>query len=155
MSGIGDLDKVYPDAQFVMTHRDVAKVIPSVSSLLAILSSVVSKDDPHYFGAFSAHLWETSLRRTIEFRDAGNEHRFHDLGFREVQSDPIGSVRKLYGSLGEELSPEAEERMTSGGQEPREQGGHRYTAEQFGLDADELRARFAFYGERFDIPEEG
>jgi hypothetical protein len=155
MSGIYDLDKVYPDAQFVMTHRDVTKVIPSVSSLLATVSSLVGQDDPHYFGGFAAQLWETALRRTVAFRDDGREHRFHDLGFREVQDDPIGSVRKLYASLGEQLSPQAEDRMTKWwAGNSRVQGGHRYTAEEFGLDAAELRSRFAFYTDRFDIPEE-
>jgi hypothetical protein len=155
MMSIEALDEVYPDAQFVMTHRDVASVIPSVADLHTTLS-VPNTDhpDPEYFGRFCAQMWATALARTIAFRDSGRERRFHDLGFREVQQDPVGSVRKLYASLGEELSPDTEERMaTWWADNPRDRyGRHTYHAEEFGLTAAGLRERFAFYTERFDVP---
>jgi len=155
MAGIDALDRVYPDAQFVMTHRDVASVIPSVASLLTAISSLVTEQpDQLYFGEYCASLWEVSLQRTIAFRDAGREARFHDLSFVEVQADPIGSVRKLYASLGEELTPETERLMTTWwADNPRDKhGSHVYRAEDFGLSIDELQTRFSFYNERFDIP---
>ena len=34
-------------------------------------------------------------------------------------------------------------------------GGHRYSAEDFGLDTDELARRFAYYRERFPIAQSG
>jgi hypothetical protein len=66
----------------------------------------------------------------------------------------VGSVRKLYASLGEELSPDTEERMaTWWADNPRDRyGRHTYHAEEFGLTAAGLRERFAFYTERFDVP---
>ena len=155
MQAIEALDKVYPDAQFVMTHRDVAKVIPSLADLHTALSSpYTNHPDPEYFGAFCLDTWAGALESTIAFRDAGREDRFHDLSFREVQDDPVGSVRKLYASLGETLSDEAEDRMAKWwADHPRDQHGrHTYTPEEFGLTADDLRARFAFYAERFDVP---
>jgi hypothetical protein len=33
-------------------------------------------------------------------------------------------------------------------------GAHRYGLSEMGLDAADLRERFAFYRERFDVPEE-
>ena len=158
MLAIEALDRVYPDARFVMTHRDVASVIPSVADLHTTLSAPnTNRADPEFFGAFCTDMWETGLRRTIAFRDAGRESRFHDLRFRDVQSDPIGAVRTLYASLGEELSPQTRTRMAKWWSDhPREQfGPHTYTPEQFGLSAAGLRERFAFYTDRFDVPLEG
>ena len=31
------LDRVYPDARFIMTHRDPAKVVPSYASLVSVI----------------------------------------------------------------------------------------------------------------------
>ena len=44
MASIKALDAVYPDARFVMTHRDIGQVIPSVCALKRALGSPVSGD---------------------------------------------------------------------------------------------------------------
>ncbi len=155
MYAIDALDRVYPDARFVMTHRDVASVIPSVASLQTTLSSrMTDRADPLYFGEHCADRWDTALRRGMAFRDADREDRFIDFGFREMQSDPIDSVRRLYAWLGEDYSAEAEASMKQWrADNPREkQGEHRYEPEDFGLSAEGLRARFSFYTDRFDVP---
>ncbi len=99
--------------------------------------------------------WDIGLRRFIAFRDRVGEDRFYDIAFDDLQEDPIGSVRGLYEWLGEDLTPTAVAAMESWwaeNQSEREQsGGHRYTPADFGLDADELSERFAYYGERFPI----
>ena len=47
MLSIDALDAVYPDARFVMTHRDVAKVLPSVCALYSTFIGVLSdRRDP-------------------------------------------------------------------------------------------------------------
>jgi len=47
MLAIEALDRVYPDARFVMTHRDVAAVLPSVAALMATLSGALThQPDP-------------------------------------------------------------------------------------------------------------
>ena len=42
MHSIDTLDRVYPDARFVMTHRDVGKVLPSVCTVFEALSNVLT-----------------------------------------------------------------------------------------------------------------
>jgi Sulfotransferase family len=156
MFSIDALDAVYPDSRFVITHRDVTKVIPSVASVeTAVVRMYTGKADPEYFGAHCEETWDIALRRFIAFRDRVGEDRFYDIAFDELQADPIGSVRGLYEWLGEEFTPAAKAAMESWwaqNQSEREQsGGHRYTAEDFGLDPDELAERFAYYAERFPI----
>ena len=45
MQHIDELNAVYPDALFVMTHRDITKVMPSVCALMSALSSPMT-DSP-------------------------------------------------------------------------------------------------------------
>ena len=97
MLSIDALNTVYPDARFVMTHRDIGKVLPSVCALYSSLSSILTERlDATALGAHSREVWSTALGRLIDFRDRGNEKRFHDLSFDEVQRDPIGEVTRLY-----------------------------------------------------------
>lgn len=151
---IDALDRVYPDAKFVITHRDVTKVIPSVASVsVAVVRMFTGNADPTYFGPHVADLWDVALRRFIAFRDRMGEARFHDIAFDDLQADPIGSVRGLYDWLGEELTPDTvaamEEWWATNDEERAQHEPHRYDPRDFGLDPDELTERFAYYGERF------
>jgi Sulfotransferase family len=154
--GIEALDVVYPDARFVTTHRDVTKVIPSVASVeTAVVRMMTGNADPVYLGRHCADTWDLCLRRFIAFRDRVGEDRFYDIAFDDLQADPIGTIGGLYEWLGEAFTPEtvdAMQRWWKNNEEEREQTGpHRYRAEDFGLDTEQLAERFAYYGERFPI----
>jgi hypothetical protein len=154
MHSIDALNAVYPDARFVMTHRDVGKVLPSVCAVFAALSDVLtSNPDPVAIGAHNAELWSYSLQRLIAFRDSGNESRFFDVSFAEVQRDPLAAVAKLYAELGDDLSVDARQRMQDWWAESSKErsGPHTYSAETFGLDPADIRKQFAFYYDRFDV----
>jgi Sulfotransferase family len=155
MLSIDALNAVYPDARFVMTHRDVGKVLPSVCALYSTLTSVLTtQPDPVAIGVHNSQVWRTALERLIDFRDRGNEHRFHDLSFDAVQRDPIGQVTLLYTELGEDLSDEARDRMQAWWTESsKERSPSRsYSPAEFGLDLASLADQFAFYYQRFDVP---
>ena len=157
MLSIDALNEVYPDARFVMTHRDVGKVLPSVCALYDTLTSVLSeRPDPVARGAHNCTIWRTALKRLIDFRDGGNEDRFHDLSFEAVQRDPIGQVVRLYGELGDDLSDEARHRMQEWWAESSKDrtGPGRYRPEAFGLDPAVIAEEFAFYHERFSVTDD-
>ena len=152
MLSIEALDAVYPDARFVMTHRDVGKVLPSVCALYNTLARVLADSlDPHAIGAHNVNTWRTGLERLIAFRDAGNEHRFVDLSFDDVQRDPIGQVEYLYAQLGDDLTEDARARMTAWWTKSSAErsGPGTYSMDEFGLDAHTLNEQFAFYNDRF------
>ena len=154
MLSIEALDAVYPDARFVMTHRDVGKVLPSVCALYSTFAGVLTdRLDPMAIGAHNCDVWRTALRRLIAFRDRGNEHRFVDLSFDAVQRDPIGQVTDLYDQLGDELTDTARHRMEAWWVESSKDrsGPGTYAADVFGLDAGTIATDFAFYYDRFDI----
>lgn len=142
------LDRVFPDARFVMTHRDPTDVMLSVADVYADIGGVFTDDlDIDYLGDVNVEHWTTGMERAVEFRDAGNDHRFFDIGFRAMFADPIGEVSRLYDWLGEPVSERFEVQMRSWWEhnsENREPSPKREPAE-FGLDLDEIRPRFADY----------
>jgi hypothetical protein len=155
MPFIADLDAVYPDARFVMTHRDIGNVLPSLCALKQALGGPLLEHlDLLALGRHETDLWSESLRRVIAFRDDGNADRFFDVSFAGVQQDPIGAMEVLYAEMGDELTDDTREHMAAwwaGSAADRRQGA-RPDPTVFGLDVAALRSAFAFYHERFDIP---
>lgn len=152
--GIDELNRVYPDARFVMTHRDIASVIPSAVDLVSSLSGPLTTEPERltsYMARHYAELWDTALHRLIRFRDAGAEHRFFDIGFRQMQAEPIAAIRALYEWLGETLSDEAKTRMAAwwAGNAEERHGVRQRDPAEFDVDPDQLRRRFRFYSDRF------
>jgi hypothetical protein len=120
----------------------------------ALSSVLTTKLDPVAIGTHNADLWSYSLRKLIAFRDGGNEERFFDVSFSEVQHDPMTAVAKLYSELGDDLSDDARRRMREWWAESSKErsGPHTYRAETFGLDPSQIREKFAFYTDRFGVP---
>jgi hypothetical protein len=151
---INAFNMVFPDARFVMTHRDVAAVVPSVADLYLELRQAFSNDvDLHAIGRETTEFCELAMRRMIAFRDAGNEQRVFDIHFASFQRNPTPSIEALYAFLGAELTPQAQAGMDSWRRsKPRElQTYTRTDPAAFGLDMRELRLRFQFYAARFGI----
>lgn len=152
MDSIDALLAVYPDARFVMTHRDIVQVIPSVVSLLDATSEFLRTGPlAADFAENQAAYWERSVRKTLAYRDAGNEDRFFDIGFAEMRPDPMPAIDRLYQWLGVELTDEVAARMLTWWEtSPADkQGAHEYHPEDYGIDLDDLRTQFAFYNDRF------
>ena len=152
MASIETLLEVYPDARFVMTHRDIAQVIPSVVSLLDATSEFLRAGPlAPDFAANQAAYWERALRNALAYRDAGNDDRFFDIGFAEMRPDPIPAMQRLYAWLDVELTDDVVASMRAWWESnPADKhGAHDYSPEQYGIDLDELREQFAFYNDRF------
>ena len=147
------LDAAFPDARYVMTHRDPTDVMVSVVDVFSEVSKLMSEaPDLHYLGRMNVEHWSVGMERTLAFRDAGNEARFYDMHFQAVQDDPIGEVRRLYAWLGESVSDAFEEGMERWWREnamTRTASVHPEPT-AFGLDLEQVRPRFARYVERME-----
>lgn len=155
MHAIRELDRIHPDARFVMTHRDIGEVIPSLAALMSALTGpLTDRLDPAAFGPHLADVWDEALHRLLTFRDAGNEHRFFDISFAEMRTDPLPAVERLYAWLGDELTTDAAARMASWWDDNSKDrhGAHRVRAQEYGIDPAGLRERFAFYHDHFVDP---
>jgi hypothetical protein len=148
------LDRVFPDARFVMTHRDVAGVVPSVADLYYELhKAYTDRVDLPAIGRDTRNFCALGMQRMIRFREAGNDHRFFDIHFAPFQKDPFPILEALYAFLGEKLTSEARQRMEAWRRgTPRDAGYQRTDMAAFGLDPAGLHEEFAFYSHRFNIP---
>ncbi len=154
MLSLGALFDTYPDARIVQTHREPLDVIASTASLTVVLRSIFSDHvDPALIGREMSQFWAEMLETFMQLRENHPPGRFFDLNYQEIVQDPLDAVRRLYLHFGDELSPEAEQRMRDFMvKNPKDKhGAHRYTMEQFGLDRAAESPRFDRYRERFQI----
>jgi hypothetical protein len=146
-------EKVFPDARFVQTHRDVSKVLPSVSDLYyTMLQAGNPGIDPLYVGELNMEQWGLALERCLAFRkDPARDAKFFDMGFTRFQADPVGEIGQLYDWLGDDLDDQTVSRMLAWrGEHPRDKyGRHEYAGADFGISPEALDARFGTYRERF------
>jgi hypothetical protein len=148
---LAHLNKAFPDAHFVMTHRDPTEVMLSVASVYAnIIGSFSDKIDHRYVGELNLKQWSKGMNDTLEFRDNGNNDRFYDIDFRAMHRDPIGEVRGLYKWLGESVTEEFATGMARWWQYNSENREPREVADPalFGLEPEKVRPLFAEYTAR-------
>ncbi len=148
---LAHLDQAFPDARFVMTHRDPTEVLLSVADVYAdIVGLFTDHVDHHYLGELNVEQWSVGMGRAIAFRDGGADQRFYDIDFRAMGRDPIGEVLGLYDWLGEPAGPAfvaGMEAWWKDNAENREPATHP-DASTYGLDLDEVRPLFADYRDR-------
>lgn len=142
------LDRVFPDARFVMTHRDPTDVMLSVADVYAdIVGGFTDHLDRRYLGELNVSHWSVGMDRAVKFRDGGAHQRFFDIDFRAIQSDSIGEVRRLYTWLGEAVTDDFEARMRTWSAQNAEKREPHTQADPaaFGLDLEAIRPLFASY----------
>jgi hypothetical protein len=149
---IEELMTVFPDARLVSTHRDPASVMTSCCGLYdAVISMFSESVDRSALGEQNLHVWTLGMRRMMDFRANGGEQRCYDIDHRDMQRQPIEAVEGLYDWLGAPVSPEFRSGMQRWWSE---RAAHREQAtyaplESYGLTAEQVRAEFGSYGERF------
>jgi Sulfotransferase family len=144
----------YPDACLVQTHRDPGRTIPSAADLVYTIQAISKPDvDRHATGAMARELFGACIERSTAARDAepSLDERVLDVAYADTVTDPIGQVRRIYNHVDLPFSDEHAARITAHLAENTQDkhGAHTYTAEQYGLSADELAGSFARYRERF------
>jgi hypothetical protein len=145
----------YPNARFIMTHRDPAKAIPSVLSLLTSLLPAEMRTEA-YLKTFALHHAEhlrIGIERAMAARARIGEARFFDIHHRDFSRDPFGTIARVYDFAGFELRPQVRKAMALWHARNRSgaHGLHRYAADQYGLSADQIRTDYAAYIRHFDV----
>jgi hypothetical protein len=145
----------YPDARIIHTHRDPTRVMASMASHATVLRRAFSDNaDPGKIAADWADRWARALEKFLAVRDRAPASQFLDLGFESIESDPLGTVERVYDFLGWPLTPHARAAMQRflAANPKNKHGVHSYTLEQFGLSRAAEMIRFRNYCERFRIP---
>lgn len=157
------LTAAYPDAKLIWTHRDPAKVVPSVASLVTSMHSLYCESpDPRAI----ATNWQDKLEFAVQagarfdeaHRNASTDHSAwcSHVQYESFVREPISTVENLYAAHDMEIHPLHRHRMKVWLQERGQDafGRHRYDPAEFGLSEDGVRERFLDYSTRFDIPRE-
>ncbi len=153
LQAVPTLVATYPDASFVVTHREPAQFLASVSSLVATLRSAFSDSvDAVAIGRYHQALYERSLDSLVDHVDQNvlPPDRTVHVSFKDLVADTPATVASICERIG--VDPAAG-RLSSSivAKEVREDaaGAHKYQPSDFGLDNAEISRTFDRYRTRF------
>ncbi len=145
--------EAYPNAKFLWSHRDPAKVLGSVCSLIAYVRTWSSDHrDPEELGAEQLAWWSEGMGRAMEFRKKFGDDRFVDVSFADLQTNPINTIARSYEKLGLTFTDSARARVQewADGHKPGQHGTHTYELADYGLTPEKVHEAFGDYMATFD-----
>ncbi len=153
------LRSVFPDATLAITHRDPVAVIQSAATMIAYgqrmtrtrvdIGTVID-----YWSERIAHLLEACAKD----RHVWPEAQSIDVPFHEFMADNLAMVERIYAKAGMAMTEDAAAQLGSFMRtHPRDKHGRvAYDLQQdFGIDPNRLRQRFAFYFRQFPVQPDG
>lgn len=147
----------FPDARILQTHRDPAKSIPSLCSLVWNFRSYYENpdNDPTLIGTRKVEHWSRALDITAEVRRQRPDN-FFDIHFRNVVENPLRVVDQIYEFCGITLAGNVRKRMARWVEHNRrgKHGSHDYDLQTFGLDHDIITGAFAGYIDNYGVEPE-
>ena len=144
--------KTFPDATFVVTHRDPVEVTLSMATMISYASRMASAHpDPVAISRYWLSRAEDLLGGCLRDRDVLPAGQSIDVRFGDFMADEEGTVARIYELAGQPLTPAARAAMAQFRVEhPRgRHGGVRYDAGDLGLDVADIGRRFTAYRQRF------
>jgi hypothetical protein len=148
MFHLPELLDIYPDAIVVFAHRDPARSIASLISIVTQMRGLFCDEvdrEAVKSSRFSYHKIMNCLREIRE--TLARPGRFFDVQFVDLNADPVGTPAKLYDDMGSAFGSEHEARLSAYmGDNPRHKfGRHKYEIEEFGLSFEDIDRAFAPY----------
>jgi hypothetical protein len=151
---------VYPDACFVVTHRDPVQALASNCSLAHMLRSQATSDaDPDQTGRDMLELVRRHVDGLVAFDEAqsrtGHSALVH-VDYYELVASPEKVMPTVFAAVGLDWSPVVEERIGAWRREnPKgRRGTHEYALDDYGLDRDTVGDVFHDYTQRFNVRQE-
>jgi hypothetical protein len=153
MFALDALVEAYPNAKFLWSHRDPARVMASVCSLIQYVRSWSSdRNDAKELGTEQVESWVEGVRGAMDFRTRQGDERFADVSFADLQTDPVRTLQNSYASLGLTFTDATLQSVTrwARGHRPGAHGSHEYDLADYGLTPEGVRERFADYLAAYD-----
>jgi hypothetical protein len=155
MEQLGPLMDTFPDATVAITHRDPVSVIASAITMLVYGDRIRrTRVDPPAVANYWIDRVERLLRACVSDRERVPAERSIDVLFHEFMSDDIAMVERIYALADLEMTPEARADLEDY-MEANPRGKHGRIVydlkNDFGVDGDALRERFAFYFDKFPV----
>lgn len=146
------LDAVFPGVVVVCTHRDP---VPVALSMVAMITYTARMHRAPVPVAEIAASWvdrlELMLAALVRDRDVIPPERSIDVRFHDFMADELDVAQRIFDLAGEPLTTGPRSAMADylAGHQRGRLGQVATSAEMFGLDEHDLRARFTRYVERF------
>jgi hypothetical protein len=146
--------ELMPGAVIAHTHRDPVELVGSYCSIYEhSRRRSVADLELHALGAERVDELEFIARRGTEVREAADPARFVDVQYTRLLADPLGVVDDIYTAMDVPFDPVARDAMLTWlADNPQGKGGrHEYSLDTYGLSADGIRRRFAWYTDRYGV----
>ena len=150
----------FPDATVAFTHRDPVAVIQSTVTMMAYADRLRRRSiDPEWLIDYWTDRIHRLLSAGVRDRDLVPAERSIDISFHQLNGNEMTVLESLYDRAGVELTPgvrKSFERYIDSN--PRgKHGSIRYDLHRhFGVTPEDVRSRFDFYFDRFNVrPEVG
>lgn len=150
--------QIHPDAIFVVSHRDPVRTLASLCDLTFQYRA------PRYAindrAGIGREMWDfvgKHIDRFLEFRNSGAaDHGVVDVDYYRLVNDPVATVGAVYEAVEMEMPDEVRVKLADWtARNPKgKRGEHAYRLEDYGLDFDQVNARFAAYRRLYSLPVE-
>jgi hypothetical protein len=155
---MNEILEVYPDARFVMTHRDPAQVVASIAKMSFNLRGMraAAPVDMREVGRDMLHFVQRHIDRIMAFDRGPNGRRVVHVDYYALVADPVGEMRKIHQGLGIDTPHDVAATVGDwhAANPKNARGRNDYSLAQYGLDDAAVAGQFADYARRFDIPRE-
>jgi hypothetical protein len=149
---------VFPRAKVIQTHRDPAKAIPSLVSVLMPLNKLMeesrSEQRAETMLMRETAKWANALRKCERARQR-HPGQVLDIVHADFHRDPMSVLERIYGFMSMEITDEVRAGFAQRIKEKPElaYGTHRYDIANYGMTEDEVREPFGDYIKRYDLLE--
>jgi hypothetical protein len=147
--------EAYPDIRFIFTHRDPGKSVPSYASFVAALYPPYVRDrigKARIGREIHNHLL-TGMRQAVAARRHLGPERCLDVHHTRFIEQPMPELERIYAWLGLPLTAAMRSACEAwlANNHNGAHGTHHYTAAEYGLSADAIRADYDFYIRAFGV----
>lgn len=151
---------IFPDARVIQTHRDPARAVPSLVSLLMNLNRIMEDDRIQQRAenllAREVAKWAAAVRKCDAVRER-HPGQVLDVVHADFHARPMDVLERIYAFIGMDIPEDTRAALAQRIEEKPElsRGEHRYSIADYGMTEQEARAPFGDYVDRFDLLEKG
>lgn len=142
----------FPDAIFVVTHRDPVEVMQSMATMVSYAARMgCARPDPRSISRYWLERAEDLLNGCVRDRDALPAAQSVDVRFEDFMADEEGTIAAIYELADQPLDADSRTAMAQFRTDhPRGRyGGVLSQPADLGLDVDEINTRLRAYRDRF------
>jgi hypothetical protein len=150
---------VYPDAKVIQTHRDPAKAVPSLVSLLMQAHPAMEEGRGQQRSEIMLRRevakWANAVQ-TAAAVSAAHPGQVLDVVHADLHRDSMSVLDTIYRFIGMEIPEDTRAKFAARIEDKPELqfGAHRYDIADFGMTENEVREPFGDYIKQFDLVEQ-